>query len=129
MPIKRQTFTVGLTTPDGEVVEHVVAVGPGDQLRAEFEGNKRGLLPGGVGAHRIAFSGLSVYFALVRLGLYSGDFNTFIHTDCYEYDPVEEGSEDVDPTSSEGPSPSDSPSPTASPAPPTGSTPTSTSGS
>lgn len=118
MPLSRQTYTVALN--DG--AEHVVDVGPGDQLRAEMEGKKRGMLPQGISGNPLAFSALCVYFALVRAGVYDADFNTFIHTDCYDYEPLSE--EPVDPTTPEGPSPSGSPSPPATATPGSGSTPT-----
>lgn len=121
MPLNRQSYTVALDTPDGRV-EHVVDVGPGDQLRAELEGKRRGLLPKGISGNPLVFSSLCVYYACVRAGHTDTDFERFIHTDCYDYEPLDEG-QPLDPTSPEGPSPSGSLSPAPSVTPASGSTP------
>src|SRR5690349_1667305 len=128
MALTRQHYTVSLNQPDGTRVEHQVDVGPGDQLKAEQTGVRRGLLPHGIAANALTFGSLCVYFALVRLELYTGKWEQFVDHDCYQFEAAtnEDGetSERVDPTTSAAPPPSGSPSAPGSPEPPTGSTPT-----
>jgi hypothetical protein len=124
MPLPRNVYDADLDV-DGQVVElRGITLTHGDELRAELEGHKRSLPQLG---H--TFTSLMLWSACVRLGHYTGDYNTFRNGGLVEYRRIPQdelaGSPTVDPTPAE-PSGSASSSPATSPDSSTGSTPTST---
>lgn len=120
MPLIQPTYRIAL---DDLANEFEVAILPGDQLRAEVEGNRRGLVEPKRQGQLLTF--LWLWAACRRLGLVAADekFDTFVDR-LAAWEPVKVPDPDtgeptdptVDPTSEAGSSTSASPSPLASPA-------------
>lgn len=135
--MKRPIYDVLIQTHDssgepGDIVQRRVTIIHGDRLRGEHEAHKAGLPPVNKIDHFAQnFTTVYIWCALVRLGLYSENYQTFKNRDLLEVAAAvdEHGKplqESVDPTRPDTPSgtPSSSPASSAE-APATGSTPTS----
>lgn len=99
MALKRKQLVVGMFAHEalnGDEGEFTITLTMGDQLRAELEGKKRGIVATQSPLHLQA---LFAWAALVREGLWSGDFASFGTACAYVDDPDRgDDGDDVDPT-------------------------------
>lgn len=103
MPIQKTKFTVQYLSTDDEVVEEVVEILNGDQLRAELEAGKLNLPS--MDKAPMNYTTLWVWCALTRTKKYAKTSANFLRTDCLGLD-AEGDPEDVDPTQPAEPTPS-----------------------